>query len=197
MSPTQTWPRPAGARASSSVAGPDQRVTPTVRPVSRSTVKIRALSPESLTVTTRPSATTRPLDSMISGSAKRNTTSPSRSAATEAPTRNGVMMTTAAMTLRKMALHELGQLGPDRPRRDQVVVLLADATALHPTSGAHRAQHRVARRVLALHELDHVDAIADQTQDRGTQGIGERVGEALAEDAVPGEEGVRRRRGVA
>ncbi len=79
------------------------------------------------------------------------------------------------------------------PGVDQVVVLLAHAAALDRGPGAHRAQHGVARRVLALDELHDVDAVALLAHQRGPQRVGERVGEPLAQDAVPGEHGVRRR----
>ena len=51
-----------------------QPVTPTVSPVAGSTVKTRPVSPESLVVTTSPSTTTSPLDSMMSLSWKEKTT---------------------------------------------------------------------------------------------------------------------------
>ena len=76
MSPTQTSPPPAGARASTSTGSADHCVTPTVSPVAGSTVKTRPESPESLVVTSRPSTTARPLDSTISGSSNRVTSLP-------------------------------------------------------------------------------------------------------------------------
>ena len=59
-------------------------------------------------------------------------------------------------------------------------------------AGADRAQHGVARGVLALDELHDVDPVALQPHQRRPQPVGQGVGEPLAEDAVPGEHGVRR-----
>ena len=80
----------------------------------------------------------------------------------------------------------------------------ADAHALS-YSFAHRATltglpvrngpHRVARRVLALHELHHVDAVALlRRQQRGaTQAVGDACRRAaFAEDPAPGQHRVRR-----
>ena len=41
--------------------------------------------------------------------------------------------------------------------------------------------------MLALHELDHVDTVAKLPENPGAQRVGERVGEPLPEDAVPGQ----------
>ena len=75
---------------------------------------------------------------------------------------------------------------------DQLVVLLAHRAALDRAAGADRAEHRVARRVLALDELHDVDPVALQPHQRRPQRVGQGVGEPLAQDAVPGEHGVRR-----
>ena len=64
----------------------------------------------------------------------------------------------------------------------------------HRRAGAHRAQQGVARGVLALDELHDVDAVALEPQQRGPQRVGHGVREPLAQDAVPGQRGVRRRR---
>ena len=48
--------------------------------------------------------------------------------------------------------------------------------------------------MLALDELHDVDAVALEPQQRGPDRVGHRVGEALAQDAVPGQGGVRRGR---
>ena len=73
MSPTHTWPAPAGASASTSSGPSAQKVMPTVSPVAMSTVKTRPVSPESLIVWARSPSRTSPLDSTISESWKRKT----------------------------------------------------------------------------------------------------------------------------
>src|SRR6266508_4427323 len=139
MSPTQTASSPAGASASTSVGSSDQVVTPTVSPVSGSTAKTRPVSPESLVVTSRSPATTSPLDSMICGSSKRHTTSPSGVDPAAVPMANGTA--SAAPASADQALPKADQLReprPDRPGVDQVVVLLANAAALDHRPGPHR-----------------------------------------------------------
>ena len=59
-----------------------------------------------------------------------------------------------------------------------------------PGSRPHGAQQRVAGRVGALDELHDVDPVALAAQQRGPQGVGEGVGEPLAQDAVAGQHGV-------
>ena len=87
---------------------------------------------------------------------------------------------------------QLGQLRVDAPGRDQVVVLAPERAALDRRAGAGGAEQGVARGVLALDELHDVDAVALQSHQRGPQRVGQGVGQPLAEDAVPGEHGVRR-----
>ncbi len=53
---------------------------------------------------------------------------------------------------------------------------------------AQRTQQCVAGGVLAADELDHVDPVAVQPQQRGPERVGERVGEPLAQDAVAGQQ---------
>src|SRR4051794_17325052 len=190
MSPTQTWWSSSGARASTSVASSPQPVTPTVLPVAGSTEKTRAVSPESLVVTTTPLTTASPLDSMMSLSWKVKTTCDSTSGAAAAPSRNG---TTTSPASSRSLIEQLGQTGADPPGRDQVVVLAPQRAPGDRSAGAGRAQEGVAGGVLALDELHDVDAIALQPHEGGPQCVGERVGEPLAEDAVPGEHGVGRR----
>src|SRR4029079_4088942 len=126
-----------------SVGSPAQVVTPTVRPEVASTVNTRALSPESLTVVTRPPAAVSPLDSTIAGSANRNATSRSASAGARAvPIRKGTASATASASRTPVA-HQLGQLRVHGPGLDQVVVVLADAAALDRATGAHRPQQGV------------------------------------------------------
>ena len=150
-------------------------------------------------MTTRPSATTSPLDSTIAGSAKRNTTSPSSvRAAAAAPSTKGTATATRRRAHARRPLQQLGQPRPHRPGLDQLVVLLADAAALDRRAGADRAQQRVARRVLALDELQPRRRGSPRSRSSdGPQRVGQGVGEPLAQDAVPGEQGVRRGRGVA
>ena len=54
-----------------------------------------------------------------------------------------------------------------------------------------RPDHRVARGVPGVDELDDVDPVADHPQHQGAQRVGEHVGEALAQDRVPGQRPVR------
>jgi hypothetical protein len=91
---------------------------------------------------------------------------------------------------------QLGQRRADRAGLDQLVVLLAYAAAGHRPAGPGRAQQGVARGVLALDELHHVDAVPLHPQQARAHGVGQRVGEPLAQDAVAGEHGVRRGRRV-
>src|SRR4029077_3557868 len=146
MSPTQTEPGPAGARASTSVGSSDQCVTPTVAPV-RSTAKTRPASPESLVVRKRPSCTTRPLASTIAGSWKEKAVVPcGASGVTASPTAKGAA---TSRPTRALGIQQLAQPWPDPPRRHQLVVLLAGGATRHRLPGPDGAEQGVAGRVLA------------------------------------------------
>ena len=163
MSPTQTSPGPAGARASTSTGSSDQRVTPTVSPV-RATAKTRPVSPESLVVTSRSPSTTRPLDSTIAGSRNLSSSSACEDCAVSAAAiANGTAMAIGPRIairpgVRRLGIEQVPEPWPDRPGRDQRVVLLPRLGAR--TTRADGPQQRVARGVLALDELHHVDAVA-------------------------------------
>src|SRR3954447_5019055 len=194
MSPAHTSRSLSGAKASTSVGSLPHPVTPTVLPVAGSTVKTRPVSPESLVVTTRPFTTTSPLDSMMPPSWNENTFCTWSTGAVAAPSRNGGA-TSATSTF--SSIEQLGQPRVDPPRPDQVVVLPPQRAALDRRAGAGGAEEGVAGGVLALDELHDVDPVALQPHQRRPERIGERVGQPLAKDAVPGEHGVRRRGGRA
>ena len=133
-------------------------------------------------VTTRPSTTTSPLDSTISGSAKRNTTCPSSSdAGATAPEqeRHGDDERPASTLTQApgapAARPAAGRI-PQAATRSSYS--LRTPPPLTGAAGADRAEHGVARGVLALDELHDVDAVALQPQQRGPQRVGEGVGEA-------------------
>src|SRR4051794_2792178 len=172
MSPTQTWWSSSGARASTSVASSPHPVTPTVLPVAGSTENTRAVSPESLVVTTTPVATASPLDSMMSLSWKEKTTCDSTSGAAAAPSRNG---TTTSPPSSRSLIEQLGQARPDPPGRHQLVVLAAEGAAGDRCARARGAQEGVAGGVLALDELHDVDPVALEPHQSGPERVGEGV----------------------
>src|SRR4051794_20031870 len=180
MSPTHTVPGGPGASASSSVGGGDHEVTPTVAP-DASTAKTRPESPESLTVRNSPSRTTSPLDSTIAGSRKaRSTVAGGPWGAESDPIAKGT--SDARPTTRSSITPAARPAGADAPGRDEVVVLRAHRATLDRPARADRAEHGVARGVLALDELDDVHAVALLAHEGGPQRVGQGVGEALAED---------------
>ena len=111
---------------------------------------------------------------------------------TAAPSRNGVATTSPAsqLTHRRAARPAAGGCPRSRPARRTP----ARGAARDRRAGAGRAEQGVARGVLALDELHDVDAVALQPHQRGPQRVGQGVGQPLAQDAVPGEHGVRRGR---
>ena len=84
---------------------------------------------------------------------------------------------------------------PHLPQRGEFLVLLP-AHLVWGHLGPHRADHHIAGGVLGGHEFDHINAIAEQSQNVGTQGVGQQVSPSLAENAITRHrtEGTRRGR---
>jgi hypothetical protein len=97
------------------------------------------------------------------------------------------------------AVEPVRERGADVPCRRQLRVLGPERLVGWPVPGvaALGAQQGVARRVPGVDELHDVDPVAGQPQQLGAEGVGEHVGEALPQDRVPHECGVRLGRGEA
>ena len=153
-------------------------------------MKTRPVSPESLVVTKRPPSTTSPLDSTIAGSSKRNTSSRRRVAR---PHRGPDHERDGEQRPEDEAGYASVNSSARRGWTPQAATSSSYSCRAAPPgsgrAGPHGAQQGVARGVLALHELHHVDAVALRRSSEARSRVGQGVGEPLAEDAVPGQHG--------
>src|SRR4051794_21866165 len=98
-------------------------------------------------------------------------TSSATAGATVVPAPASTARATAA-ALRHAVMQELRELGLHAPGTREVRELTAGLVrGCGPR--AHRPQQRVARRVLALDELDHLDPVADESQDLSPERVGQ------------------------
>src|SRR4051794_14217080 len=135
---------------------------------------------------------TRPLDSTTSSPRKENSreygTLPSAAACAGAVTAPiATRATDAATAPRQPVTQELREPRVHAPGPGEVVELVAQLRAAR-RAGADGPQQRVAWGVPAVHEVDHLDAVAEQPQHGGPQRVGESVGEPLPQDAGAGEQ---------
>ena len=190
-------PSSAGASASTSVGSSAQSMTADrVAGARGRPTNTRPVSPESLVVTTWSPTTASPLDSTISGSVNVNATSTRSTGAGRAPSTNGTRPAASAAAAPSRSSSSSPSRGRIAPRRHQVVVLPADRAALAPAPRCGRraaaccAACACSRRTAPRPPGSRCSRIR-----RRPERVGEGVGEPLAQDAVPGEHGVRRRGG--
>src|SRR3954454_3513255 len=135
-------------------------------------------------VYTVPPSSTRPLDSKMSSSAivKSVWLGVGWSAVARAGGKVVTAQSSATTTaLRQAVIQELRELRAHTPGAGQLVEVLLGRGRRRRTR-PYRTQQRVARRVLAVHELDDVDAVPDEAEHRCAYRVGQRVREAFSKD---------------